>query len=95
LARWDRTSPSHAQIVEATPKGLNQARCQYVSPLSSGTIQPQPWGLSIRDSTVTHTSEGTVQYVVLGIHLHMMNDDAKGMTEDEVVLKTYLNLILS
>jgi hypothetical protein len=29
-------------------------------------------------STVTHTPEGTSQYVVLGIRLCMMKDDARG-----------------
>jgi hypothetical protein len=46
-------------------------------------------------STVTHTPEGTSQYVVLGIRLCMMKDDARGMMEDEVELKTSINNALS
>ena len=48
--------------------------------------------LSIGVSTVIHTPEGMGQYTVPGICLRMMKGDAKGMTEDEVVPKTYLNL---
>jgi hypothetical protein len=41
-------------------------------------------------STVTHTLEGTGQYTVPGIRLHMIKGDAKGMTKDDVVLKVTL-----
>jgi hypothetical protein len=51
--------------------------------------------LSIGVSTVTQTPEWMGQYVVPGLCLRMMKGDAKGMTEDEVVLKTSLNLTSS
>jgi hypothetical protein len=40
--RHDGTSLSHAQTVEAVPKGLCQARRRICIPLTSGTGQPQP-----------------------------------------------------
>jgi hypothetical protein len=58
-------------------------------------VNPSRRDLSIAVSTVTHTPEGTRQYVVPGIRLRMMKGDAKGMTEDEVVPKTSLNLTSS
>jgi orotidine-5'-phosphate decarboxylase len=60
-----------------------------------GPVDPNYRDLSIRVSTVTHTSEGVGQCVVPGIRLRMMKGDAKGVTEDEVVLKISLNHTLS
>jgi hypothetical protein len=51
---------------------------------------PSRRGLSMGVSTVTHTLEGTGQYTVPGIRLHMIKGDAKGMTKDDVVLKVTL-----
>jgi hypothetical protein len=56
-----------------------------------GPDNPSHRGLSIEVSTLTHTLEGTRQYAVPSIRLRMMEGDAKGMTEDEVVLKISLN----
>jgi hypothetical protein len=61
----------------------------------SGPAQIYTCNLSIRVSTVTQTPEWMGQYVVPGLRLRMMKGDAKGMTEDEVVLKTSLNLTSS
>jgi hypothetical protein len=44
---------------------------------------------------MTHTLEGTGQYVVPGIHQRMIEGDVEGMTEDEVVLNMSLNLTMS
>jgi hypothetical protein len=60
-----------------------------------GPVNPIHGDLSIGVSTVTHTPEGIGQYVVPGIHLHMMYGDTEGMTEDEAVLKTSLNVTTS
>jgi hypothetical protein len=60
-----------------------------------GSDDPVRRNLTIWVSTVTHTPEGTGQYVVAGVRLRMMKDDAREMTEDEVVLKTSLNHALS
>jgi hypothetical protein len=60
-----------------------------------GLDNPSRRDLNIGVSTVTHTPEGTGQYAVTGIRLRVMKGDAKGTTEDEVVLETSLNLTLS
>jgi hypothetical protein len=46
--------------------------------------------LSTRVSIVTHTPEGTGQYVVPGVRLRMIKGDTKGIMKDEVVLETSL-----
>jgi hypothetical protein len=51
--------------------------------------------LNIGVSTVTHILEGTGQYTVPGIRLHMMKGDVKGMTKDEVVPKKSLSHTIS
>jgi hypothetical protein len=62
---------------------LYQARRWIVSPLTSGTGQPQQQG---------HQHRGLYSDPDTGrdgaIRLHMMKGDANGMTEDEAVLKT-------
>jgi hypothetical protein len=60
-----------------------------------GPVNSSHGDLSIGVSTVTHTPEGMRQYVVPGIRLRMMEGDEEGMTEDETVLKTSLNLTTS
>jgi hypothetical protein len=60
-----------------------------------GPNDPGHRDLNIRVSTVTHTLEGMGQYVVLDVRLRMMKGDAKGMTEDEDVLKTSLSHAMS
>jgi hypothetical protein len=62
-----------------------------------GPDNPNHGDLSTGVSIVTHTLEGTGQYtvLVLGICLRMMKGDAKGVMEDEVVLKTSLSHTLS
>jgi hypothetical protein len=44
---------------------------------------------------VTHTPEGMRQYAIPDVRLRMMKGDAKGMTEDEVILKTSLSHAMS
>jgi hypothetical protein len=53
-----------------------------------GPDNPSRRDLSTRVSTVTHTPEGMWQYNIPGIRLRMMKGDAKGMMEDEAILKT-------
>jgi hypothetical protein len=60
-----------------------------------GPVNSSREDLSIGVSIVTHTLEGMRQYAVPGIRLRMMEGDTEGMTEDEVVLKTSLNLTTS
>jgi hypothetical protein len=60
-----------------------------------GPVNPSRGDLSIEVSTVTHMPEGTGQYVVLSVRVYMMEGDREGMMEDEVVLKTFLNLTTS
>jgi hypothetical protein len=60
-----------------------------------GSDNPSRRDLNVRVSIVTHTPEGMRQYVILVIRLRMMKGDAKGMTKDEVVLKTSLNHAMS
>ena len=55
-----------------------------------GPDNPSRRDLSIGVFIVTHTPEGMGQYTVPGIRLHMMKGDAKGMPEDDVVLKVTL-----
>jgi hypothetical protein len=60
-----------------------------------GPVNPSHRDLSIGVSTVTHTPEETGQYVVPDLCLHMIEVDVEGIMEDEVVLKTSLNLTTS
>jgi hypothetical protein len=80
----------------AIPKDLCQARrrIRYGEYLRwpVGPVKPSRGDLSIEVSTVTHTPEGLGQYVVPCVYLRMLESDAEGMTKDEVVLKTSLNL---
>jgi hypothetical protein len=48
------------------------------SMLTSETGRPSCRNLSIEVSTVTHTPKGMGQYVVPGVRLHMLKDDARG-----------------
>jgi hypothetical protein len=93
---WWRDGIDHHQAMSRSWKRYRRVsikhNARYVSPLTSGSDNPSHRDLSIRVSTVTHMLEGMGQYALPGIHLCMMKGDAKGMTEDEVVLKTSLNL---
>jgi hypothetical protein len=60
-----------------------------------GPDDPGSKDLSIGVSTVTHTPEGMRQYAIPDVRLRMMKGDAKGMTEDEVILKTSLSHAMS
>jgi hypothetical protein len=59
-----------------------------------GPVNPSHRDLRIGVSTVTYTPEGTGQYAIPGIRLHMLEDDEEGMTKDEVVIvmKTSIDL---
>jgi hypothetical protein len=48
--------------------------------------------LSTRVSKVTHTPKRTRQYTVPSVYLRVLDSDGRGMTEDEVVSDTTLNL---
>jgi hypothetical protein len=60
-----------------------------------GPVNPNLGDIIIEVSTVTHTLEGTGQYVVPGIRQCMMKGDDEGMTEDEAILKTSLSFTMS
>jgi hypothetical protein len=60
-----------------------------------GPVNPSHRDLNIKVPTVAHTPEGMGQYTVPRIRLLIMEGDTKGMTEDETVLKSSLNLTTS
>ena len=60
-----------------------------------GPVNLSHGDLNIEVFTVTHTPEGTRQYVVPGIRQRMIEGDIEEMTEDKAVLKTSLNLTTS
>lgn len=81
--------------MEAVSKGLSQARRQICITMTSGTGQPHPQGPQHRSLYNNPYAERDRQYAVPSIRLRIIKGDAKGMTEDEVVLKTSLNLTSS
>jgi hypothetical protein len=76
--RHDETSPSHAWIMEAAPRDLCQTRRQIRIPANQWDRTTLDVETQHRVSTVTHTLEGTGQYVIPDVHLRMMKDDAVG-----------------
>jgi hypothetical protein len=44
---------------------------------------------------VAHTPERMIQNPILGVYLCVLDSDARGMTEDETVLDTTLNHVVS
>jgi hypothetical protein len=61
----------------------------------AGPVNSDRGDLSTRVSTMTHTPERTRQYSILGVYLRMLDIDARGMTEDEAVPDTTLNLTVN
>lgn len=61
----------------------------------AGLVNSGRGDLVTKVSRVAHTPERSRQYPILGIYLRTLDSDARGMTEDETVLNTTLNLSVS
>jgi hypothetical protein len=87
--------PNHGSSAKGPLSCTTLNMFQRVSSLTGGTSQTQPREPQLEISTLTHTLEGMEQYVIPSVRLRMLEGDVERMTEDEVVLKTSLNLTAS
>jgi hypothetical protein len=60
-----------------------------------GSVNSSRGDLITGVSTVAHTLERTRQYPILGVYLRMLDSGVWGMTKDEAVPNTTLNLAVS
>jgi hypothetical protein len=85
--QYQRTSDRHDGTLSCAPTDIPS--------LTRRAGQLRSRDLSTRVFTVTHTLERTRQYPILGVYLRVLDSDVRGMSEDEVVPDTTLNLTIS